>query len=387
MNHIFTDNNSAQIAFRVGLPLGISFYTFKAISYSVDVYKKAIPSERKFIDFACYLIIFPEISAGPIDRYKDLQKNIKKKDLSLDNFYYGIKRFIIGLAKKVIIANTLSITTDQIFSIPGNHLTFSLAWLGIICYTLQIYYDFSGYTDMAIGLGRVMGFKFAENFNYPYISISITEFWKRWHITLSNWFRDYVYFPIEGKHLGMNPKGEHVTYLNLMITFVLCGFWHGASWGFILWGAFHGLFIIFERMTGIIFWRPNSNRVLKHSYFLFIISLSWVFFRANSVRYALSFVKTMFGFGEGNNEIFYPSMYISGELMAVIIIGALFSVPVLKYIQNLKIINNFKRNEKLMTSYNYASGIIEIIVYVILILLCYSSVAVSTHNPFIYFRF
>ena len=221
----------------IALPLGISFYTFQSMSYVIDVYRRDVQATSNYIDFACYVSLFPQLVAGPIVRYKDIAEQLKNRIITIPDFAYGIKRFTYGLAKKILIANNAGVVADQIFATPADNLSFAVSWFGIICYSLQIYFDFSAYSDMAIGLGRMFGFTFLENFNYPYIATSIKNFWQRWHISLSSWFRDYVYIP-----LGGNQKGAVRTYINLFIVFLLCGFWHGASWTFIVWGLYHGFF-------------------------------------------------------------------------------------------------------------------------------------------------
>ncbi len=226
----------------IPLPLGISFFTFHAISYVVDVYKRNADAERNLPRFALYILLFPQLIAGPIIRWRDIAAQLPQREQRIADFSYGVRRFVLGLGKKVLIANTLGRTADQIFALPAAELTTPLAWLGLVCYTLQIYFDFSGYSDMAIGLMRMFGFRILENFNYPYIARSIREFWRRWHISLSNWFRDYLYIP-----LGGNQRGERRAYANLVIVFLLCGLWHGASWPFVLWGAWHGAFLVAER--------------------------------------------------------------------------------------------------------------------------------------------
>ncbi len=226
----------------VTLPIGISFYTFQAMSYVIDVYRGQAQAERNPINVALYIALFPQLIAGPIVRYTDVAAQIKVRSIDRDSFAYGIQRFIVGLGKKMLIANSAASVADAAFEIPDNQLSLAVAWLGILCYTVQIYFDFSGYSDMAIGLGRMFGFKFLENFNYPYIAKSVTDFWRRWHISLSTWYRDYLYIP-----LGGNRCAPWRVSLNLMIVFVLCGLWHGASWNFAIWGIYHGSFLMLER--------------------------------------------------------------------------------------------------------------------------------------------
>src|SRR5215471_8104535 len=226
----------------IALPIGISFFTFHALSYVIDVYRGDARALRNPIDMGLYISLFSQLIAGPIIRYHDIAAQLRERWVTRSMFARGVSRFITGLGKKVLIANTLAVPVDLIFTIPSDQLTGGLAWLGVICYALQIYFDFSGYSDMAIGLGLMFGFRFLEKFNYPYISQSITEFWRRWHISLSNWFRDYLYIP-----LGGNRRGRLRGYFNLVIVFLLCGLWHGASWPFVLWGTWHGLFLVAER--------------------------------------------------------------------------------------------------------------------------------------------
>src|SRR5438067_3043916 len=245
----------------IPLPLGISFFTFHAISYVVDVYKRNADAQRSIPTFALYILLFPQLIAGPIIRFRDIAAQLAAHDVRLADFAYGVRRFIFGLGKKVLIANTLGATADRIFDLPATELTMPLAWLGLICYTLQIYFDFSGYSDMAIGLMRMFGFRILENFNYPYISRSVREFWRRWHISLSNWFRDYLYIP-----LGGNQRGARRGYANLVIVFLLCGLWHGASWPFVVWGTWHGLFLVAER-AGFDAWLARIGP-LRHVYAL-----------------------------------------------------------------------------------------------------------------------
>ncbi len=292
----------------VHLPLGISFFTFHAISYVVDIHRHKTRGAKP-LDFALYMTLFPHSIAGPIVRYGDIAGQIAKRVITTAGFAEGIRRFIIGLAKKMLVANTVAVAADAIFALPGGELNFSLAWLGVVCYTLQIYFDFSGYSDMAIGLAKLFGIDFLENFNYPYSAGSITDFWRRWHISLSSWFRDYLYIP-----LGGNRCGRARNYFNLVIVFFLCGLWHGASWTFAAWGLFHGAFLVLERMKpGRVIeslWSP-----VKHLYTLLIVSIGWVLFRADSVAQATAFVKAMAGLGTGPGLEYHVGLYIDTQLV------------------------------------------------------------------------
>lgn len=239
---------------KIHLPAGISFFTFHAISYIVDIYRRSASAQRNPIKLALYFDFFPQLIAGPIVRYHDIESQLDRRSITLDDVSIGIQRFVIGLAKKMLVANTLAQPADEIFAIAMPQLTPGVAWLGIVCYTLQIYFDFSGYSDMAIGLARVFGFRFLENFNYPYVARSIREFWRRWHISLSNWFRDYLYIPLGGNRCS--PRRQ---YFNLLVVFSLCGLWHGASLNFLIWGLFHGAFLVLERRVGCNGWSGHGS--------------------------------------------------------------------------------------------------------------------------------
>jgi alginate O-acetyltransferase complex protein AlgI len=226
------------------LPIGISFFTFHAISYVVDVYRRDAVAQKSPVHAALYMLLFPQLIAGPIIRYRDIADQLACRMVTLDDFAYGVRRFVIGLAKKVLIANVVAGPADRIFGMPLAQLSMAHAWLGIICYTLQIYFDFSGYSDMAIGLGRMFGFRFPENFRWPYVATSIQDFWRRWHLSLSTWFRDYLYIPLGGNRVPLARQ-----YRNLVTVFFLCGLWHGASWNFVIWGLWHGAFLVVERVV------------------------------------------------------------------------------------------------------------------------------------------
>ena len=364
----------------IPLPLGISFFTFHAISYVVDVYRGTNRAERNPLDVILYVTLFPQLIAGPIIRYHDIAAQLKTRSVRFEEFAGGIGRFVIGLGKKMLVANTVAIAADGIFAIPPAKLTTELAWLGIISYTIQIYYDFSGYSDMAIGLGQMFGFRFLENFNYPYISGSITEFWRRWHISLSNWFRDYLYIP-----LGGNQVSARRTYLNLIIVFFLCGLWHGASIKFVIWGIFHGVFLVIERL-GIVKWLTGTRNPFKHLYVLLVVASGWVLFRAPTLDYAMQYFLAMAGFARGNGLEFQPSMFadlMTWTVMAFACIGAMPVVPKLRTICDA--VGNtatvFGRCFKIAT---------ELTIVCVLTLTFVVSVALSaagTYNPFIYFQF
>lgn len=363
-------NISGGISIRkITLPIGISFFTFQGMSYAIDVYRDDAEVQKNIFDLALYISFFPQLIAGPIVRYHDVAEQMKKREITVEKFTYGIRRFILGFAKKILIANRMGAIADDIFKIAPQNISTALIWLGALCYTLQIYYDFSGYSDMAIGLGKIFGFDFLENFNYPYIAKSIKEFWKRWHISLTNWFRDYVYIP-----LGGNRKGEKRSYINQIIVFLLSGLWHGASWNFIFWGAYHGAFLILER------WKLGSllNRAWKpvrYIYAIVVVIVGWVFFRVENLVSAFTYVKKMFLFTK-SNSIYYPSLYFDRKSIVILILGIVFSTPILKYI-------NKKIEEKRFKIYYNLVNVVAMIVFIISLI----SLAASTYNPFIYFRF
>lgn len=354
------------------LPLaaGISFFTFHAISYVVDVYHGIRP-QNNIINVSLYFAFFPQLIAGPIIRYHTIAKQLIKRETTIELFVEGIKRFILGFAKKVLIANNLGVIADNVFSTSPVEISTSMAWLGLLCYTLQIYYDFSGYTDMAIGMGKMFGFHFPENFNYPYISQSITEFWRRWHMSLSAWFKDYLYIP-----LGGNREGAWKTYRNLVLVFLLVGFWHGASMNFIIWGIWYGFFLVLERikLSSILLqiWRP-----FRHIYTMLIVTLGWVFFRSTDLSYATTFIKTLFGFRQAPD--LYQYFEIHNQVLIALFIGLIFISPTQNYLQ--KILEKYLPKAHSLLSVSYMSTLL------MLFILSAMSLALQTYNPFIYFRF
>jgi alginate O-acetyltransferase complex protein AlgI len=271
------------------LPIGISFFTFQKLSYIIDVYRGKSRALENIIDFALYIAMFPQLIAGPIVRFSYIRRQLKERRESWNDFHHGTVRFCWGLAKKVMIANSCGQITDVIFDLNLELLDTKVAWLGAITYTLQIYFDFSAYSDMAIGMGLMFGFTFPENFNRPYSAVSITEFWRRWHITLSRWFRDYLYIP-----LGGNRRGTSRTCLNMAVVCVLCGLWHGANWTFLLWGIYHGAFLIIERISGLRNLSPEKYKIARRCGTLLIVMVGWVLFRSENISQALGFLTTMF---------------------------------------------------------------------------------------------
>ena len=359
------------------LPIGISFFTFQGLSYVVDVYREDVKAQRNIIKLGMYIALFPQLIAGPIVRYVDIAKEIDHRAVTLDDFYEGIKRFTFGLSKKVILSNPLAYQVDLIFAQNPANLEMSTAWLGAILYALQIYFDFSGYSDMAIGLGRMFGFTFLENFNLPYIATSIQDFWRRWHISLSSWFRDYVYIP-----LGGNRRGN--VYCNLMIVFFLTGLWHGASLNFVVWGLWHGCFQLIERILrerNSVLLRdrlPVYGMVLRRLYTGMVVLIGWVFFRADNLHNALEYLKVMFGLSRADAVFFHTMYYLDNFTLFVLITAIIFSTDLPQMLQNQA------RKTALGKHLDPALTSVAIIM-----LLMVSAVIVmaSSYNPFIYFRF
>lgn len=350
--------------FELKLPLGISFFTFHALSYLIDIYRRTSQPQRNPLTYALYIMLFPPLIAGPIIRYKDIAGQLGRRIIDQEDLLEGTQRFIWGLAKKTLLANPLGNFADKVFAVEPNLMTTPIAWLGLTAYTLQIYLDFSGYSDMAIGLCRIFGFKIAENFQYPYIARSVREFWRRWHISLSTFFRDYLYIP-----MGGNRMGAIRTYFNLVLVFVLCGLWHGANWTFLLWGLFHGFFIASEHaLADKIKWRPG--KVVSHLYLILVVMLAWVLFRSSSLSYALGYYKVLFGMGGSHKAGILPySDLYSWPIWLTMGLGILVSMPWPKM--------TFRFDK---TKWGYAAcyG---------LFLMALIRIAVSDYDPFIYFNF
>ena len=368
-------------AIRITLPLGISFYTFKSMSYTIDVYRGHVRATRNLIDFACYVTMFPQLVAGPIVRYHDIADSLHSRIITSELFASGVSRFVIGLGKKLLIANTVSVAAEQILAMPANKLSSSIAWLGIVCYTIQIYFDFSGYSDMAIGLGRMLGFKFQENFNYPYISRSMREFWQRWHISLSTWFRDYLYIP-----LGGSRKSKGRTYVNLVIVFTLCGLWHGANWTFIVWGLYNGFFLITERVWLGKF-LSRRHPLFGHAYALMVILCGWVIFACDTLPHAWGFLTAMFGFAGNVSSVQDIDWFLTREIRIALIAGIFLSMPVLPALSEFqdRWLSLLKGAAQTAAEISFCT--FRIIGLCVLFVICAMFLSAGTHNPFIYFRF
>ena len=353
---------------KLPLPIGISFYTFQSMSYTIDLYMRNIKVQKSLVSFTSYVTLFPQIVAGPIVRYEDVANEIDHRTVSVSKVSYGIGKFMKGLAKKVLLANNVGLVWTQVKAMDYTHISALTAWLGILAFTFQIYFDFSGYSDMAIGLGKMLGFNFPKNFDHPYVSKSISEFWRRWHITLGSWFRSYVYIP-----LGGNRKGMLKTLRNLLIVWALTGLWHGASWNFVLWGLYFGLLIIIERLGfGKILAKLPSW--LSTSYTFVMVVLGWVLFDTSSIGGAVNFVLAMFG---GNGIIFdKTSEYLFMTNIVIIAVCAFASTEYFTII-----------TKKLFTKKKRFMSIAAPAAQLCVLALCTAYLADATYNPFLYFRF
>ena len=342
----------------LALPIGISFYTFQILSYVIDVRRGDVPPARNLVDFAAYVSMFPQLIAGPIVRYVDVAADLRRLNGDISTAAAGARRFCMGLAKKVLLANTLASAADTAFGMTGS-LNFGGAWAGLIAYALQIYFDFSGYSDMAIGLGKMLGFSFPENFRYPYVSLSVKEFWRRWHLSLSTWFRDYLYIP-----LGGSRRGKGRTLLNLLIVFALCGLWHGADWTFLLWGLWHGLFLCLERLSFMKKLQEALPKWVRWCYTALVVLLGWVLFRADNLGMALQYAGNLFSL-----EGVWISEVLTVQSGAALLAGIVCCLPLPRPRQNA------------LTETVYT------LMALTLLAACALCLAGGTYNPFIYFRF
>lgn len=355
------------------LPIGISFYTFQTMSYSIDVYRGEVKAQKDIVNFAAYVVMFPQLIAGPVVRYQTIANELNERSETVNDFAEGARRFICGLAKKTLIANTMAETADLLFASPASELGILGSWTAIIAYTFQIFFDFSGYSDMAIGLGRMMGFRYLENFNFPYIAKSITDFWRRWHISMSTFFRDYVYIPLGGSRV---PVGKWIR--NILVVWFLTGLWHGSAWNFVLWGLYYGVILMLEKW--VLLKLLAKTKVISHIYTLFFIIYGWMIFTRNSVGEIWEYTKAMFGsygmhgIGEINAVTLLQRAEVNGVFFIVLIAAILFSTPFTEKIKE-------KMTPRAIGGYAYDA--------VILLLFFLSTVqlALGSYNPFIYFRF
>lgn len=371
INHI-TDLNVAIPDIR--LPIGISFFTFQALSYVVDVYRGKVEADKSFLKILLYISFFPQLIAGPIIKYHSISGQLSRRSVNPEKISSGMRRFVIGLSKKVLLSDTMAVTADYVFSLRFDELGMAAAWIGAASYMLQIYFDFSGYSDMAIGMGKMFGFDFAENFRFPYAASSIQEFWRRWHISLTDWFREYLYIP-----LGGNRKGKVRTWINRFIVFFCTGLWHGANWTFVLWGLFHGMFLTLET---IFRRKKNRFRVLGHIYVLLVVCIGFVLFRADTIEQAVVMISTMFTKTEWNSLIAASTIRIFDNLFLIAFPAAVVcAMPVGQWVKEWA--NRRRKNEicyKIADGFGYMGSLI-------LLFACIMSLAGGTFHPFIYFRF
>jgi len=378
INSITTFNFNVPI---INLPIGISFFTFQSISYVIDVYRNNGKVQKNLLNVGLYIALFPQLIAGPIVRYETIVDQIDNRKETIEEFSRGTCRFISGLVKKILISNQMAIVADAAFNSNVN-LSIAFSWLGAVCYMLQIYYDFSGYSDMAIGLGKMFGFNFNENFNFPYISKSITEFWRRWHISLSTWFRDYVYIPLGGSRV---TKIRLV--FNLLVVWTLTGIWHGASWNFIVWGLYYFVFLVIEKLIFVDKFGEGKfiiiiKNIFGRIYTLLVVIFGWVLFRAETLTKALNYIKNMLGIEYSKTLELNFYRFIDSKSM-FLILGIIFSIPICKYFNNL---NTYLKNTKFRIV-SYIFDAMYSVVYISLFLVCIANLMKDTYNPFIYFNF
>ena len=357
---------------KISMPIGISFYTFQAMSYVIDTYRDERKRPGSFLDVMLYVCLFPQLVAGPIVKYNSVREQLQDRQVSAEGTASGIQRFIVGLSKKMLIANVMAVAVDRMFALDMAQLDMASAWVGAVCYMLQIYFDFSGYSDMAVGMGKMFGFSFPENFDYPYTACSIRQFWKKWHISLTSWFREYLYFP-----LGGNRKGRARTLFNRFFVFLCTGIWHGADWTFVVWGIYHGVLTMLET---VLVKDKNAGkaadsakpviRVLGHIYTLLAVMIGFVIFRADSMRQAVHFIASMFSFGATAVGTMTAVSVMSPLFIITLIIAAVACTPVLR-----------------MLPKNAVTRLLGMVLTIILYMLCIMEIAAGSYNPFIYFRF
>jgi alginate O-acetyltransferase complex protein AlgI len=358
----------------IHLPIGVSFFIFHSLSYVLDVHRRTAPAQGSPGVTALYIAFFPQLVAGPIIRYHDVAEQFTRRVVDLSGFAYGVRRFVVGLAKKVLVADLCARIADPVFALPDAQLTAPVAWLGMVAYAVQIYFDFSGYSDMAIGLARMFGFRFIENFNRPYAAASLREFWKRWHISLTNFFRDYLYIP-----LGGNRRGPVRTYLNLVIVFLLTGLWHGASWTFVVWGALHGFFMLLER-AGLGALLDRWPRIIGRVYMLLVVLMAWVFFRCDDITHAWRYVVVLFTPGHGVPRLVHPEYYLTTDAAIALAVGVVGGLGLYDRFMHWCRSGPLQGREALLAD-------LRDVALLLLFVFTAMAVATRTFDPFIYFRF
>lgn len=363
---------------QIVLPIGISFFTFQALSYVIDVYRGIVDAQKNYFKVLLYISFFPQLIAGPIVKYRDICGQIMNRTVTLKESARGMQRFVVGLSKKVLIANTMGIAADSIFQADAAGISIVTAWIGAIAYLLQIYYDFSGYSDMAIGLGRMFGFHFKENFLFPYSAVSIRDFWHKWHVSLSGWFKDYLYIP-----LGGNRKGQVRTCTNKIIVFFLTGLWHGANWTFIVWGLFHGLFLLLEDFIPAL---KRLPRVVSHIYVLLVVTVGFVMFRADTFSQGILFIRNMFaGFEPSSLSLSLAAQQMTPWFITMLIAGIAFMAPLKRVILACR--EKLEQDTEALGNKEKWLPVLCAAVIVALLVWCMLRLSGSTYNPFIYFRF
>lgn len=363
-------SHSAIPMANLALPIGISFFTFQALSYVIDVYRREVEVEKNLFHVVLYISFFPQLIAGPIVKYHDIQAQISSRMADSKEIAEGTRRFILGLAKKVLISNVMAVAADALFAVPAGELNILSAWTAALAYLFQIYFDFSGYSDMAIGMGRIFGFTFQENFRYPYVSQSIQEFWRRWHISLSTWFKEYLYIP-----LGGNRKGKVRTCVNKLIVFISTGLWHGANWTFVIWGLWHGMFMLLEEIVPI----RKLPRLIRHIYTLLVVCLGFVMFRADTFTQGIQMTgKMLAGWSFGTVQMNIVLQQMTPLFILTFIIAIIGCMPVLKWVEDWE--KRTRARRQVMEPLGYLSSFV-------LLMLCMLSLSSGTYNPFIYFRF
>ena len=370
----------------IALPIGISFYTFQTMSYTIDVYRKVVPAQHNILNFATYVTLFPQLIAGPIVQYKTVAKELAHRKVSLEDFSEGAFRFSIGLAKKVLLANQIGSLWDAISQL--HQMSAATAWLGAIAYSFQIYFDFSGYSDMAIGLGRMFGFHFLENFNFPYMSKTITEFWRRWHISLSSWFREYVYIP-----LGGNRKGMARQLFNIMVVWMLTGLWHGANWNFVMWGVYYGILLMIEKLF-LLKWLNKAPAWIGHIYSMFLVVIGWTIFAQTDMSQLTTYLKAMFGIGvRGVDSDFFYFLSCNAVLLVLLVICSIdHRFWLKKLIARGSMKNADGEGEKEGSIYNIAVDSVRFtvaksVIMLVLLIVSFAFLVGDSYNPFLYFRF
>ncbi len=382
----------------IHLPLGISFFTFQALSYLIDIYRQTAANDDHSASFALYMAFFPKLAAGPIVPYGEFSRQRSVPGSGKNDLDSGVPRFVIGLGKKILIADSMARIADPIFALPAGQQTAALAWLGIISYALEIYFDFSGYSDMAIGIGRICGFRLPENFNYPYVAKSIKEFWTRWHISLARWLRDYLFLPIAYSTLRRIKKDRLLRikaedwsyYMGIFITFLLCGLWHGASWTFVIWGTFYGALMIIEH-AGLEKLMKKRAFPFRIAYTQVMVLCAWVMFRSDTPAYAFSYLRAMFGLGAGNGGRFYPALYLDAELVFFLAVGIVFSFPIIpaikKWLAGRSGALPDRGNKRPPPAWHHAMIILNNLYLIAVLLIAIVFMVAGTYHPFIYSRF